>query len=72
MSTEQKELLNKLLRLPVGTTLQKGKRKRILVGFNGFMIMYKTKLNSKKTTGQLTTDFLKWAKDAEILNRKEL
>ncbi|AMW98430.1 hypothetical protein [Rummeliibacillus stabekisii] len=67
MNDSQKELLNKLLKMPVGTTFQKGKTKRILVGFNGFMIMYKTKATSKKTTGQDTLSFLNWVEKAEIV-----
>lgn len=58
--------IKEILRLPIGTALQKGKSKRIIVGFNGFMIMYKTNLNSKRVTGLAIHEFAKWAKNAEI------
>lgn len=67
MNNKQKEMLNKLLGMPVNTVLKKGARQRILVGFNGFMFFYKTKSNSKKTTGQNAIDFLKWAEKADIV-----
>lgn len=66
MTKKQKELLNKILVMPVGTTLKKGNRQRIIVGFDGFMIYYKTKVTSKKTTGLNVQNFLKWAEDADI------
>lgn len=64
---KQKELFNKLLRTKVGTTFQKGKSTRTVVGFTGFMVMYKTKPNSKRTTGQNTLEFLKWFERAEAV-----
>lgn len=67
MNEKQKELLNKLLSMPINTVLKKGSRQRIVVGFNGFMFFYKTKENSKHTTGQKTLNFIKWAEKAEIL-----
>lgn len=65
-------ILEEILQLPVGTTLQKGKRKRILLGFRGYMILYKTKTSSKKVTGVIISDFLKWAKDAEVVTDSNL
>lgn len=65
--TKSEELLEQLLKLPVGTKLQKGNRQRILVGYNGFMVFYKTPSRPKSTTGQNTLTFLKWFKDAVIV-----
>lgn len=60
--------MNELIHLPVGTTLKKGTRQRILIGLSGFMMLYKTKHNSKGVSGVLVTDFLKWTKGAEIVH----
>ena len=57
--------LTDLIDMKVGTVLQKGKRKRIFLGQEGFMVYYKTP-SSKNITGEYIRNFKKWLKDAEI------
>lgn len=67
LTDSQKELLNKLIKMPRGTVLRKGKQERILWGLMPGMIMYKTKITSNRTTGLNVFDFMKWAEKAEIV-----
>lgn len=69
MHKKQRALLETILSLPVGTILKKGERQRVLVGFNGFMIFYKTSETSKNTTGQNVPAFLKWAEAADVIRK---
>ncbi len=59
---ELKELLTK----HHGVVLQKGKRKRIVVGFDGMFVYYNTP-SSKGTTGENIASFKKWLEKAEIV-----
>lgn len=68
LTESQKELLNKLIRMPRGTVLRKGERERILWGLMPGMILYKTKITSKQTTALNVFDFIKWAETAEIID----
>ncbi len=67
MTENQKELFNRLIKMPVGTTLRKGQRQRILVGLAPGMIVYKTKADSPKTIMENISNFMKWAEKAEII-----
>ena len=67
MKESQKELLEKLLNMPVGTTLQKGNRKRILLGLAPGFIVYTTPSKPKQRTMENVFTFMKWAENAEIL-----
>ncbi|MGF7534997.1 hypothetical protein AAGG74_15110 [Bacillus mexicanus] len=53
--------------LKEGTVLQKGKRKRIFLRQEGFMVFYKTP-SSNKITGEFIGSFKKWLKNAEVIN----
>lgn len=55
-----------LIDLKVGMVLQKGNRKRIFLGINGFMAYYTTP-SSKNTTGVLISNFTKWLENAEVV-----
>lgn len=68
MNKQQKHLLEKLLQMPVGTVLQKGSRKRILVSVGPGFIFYKTPSKPKSTNMQNIKLFLKWAENAEIVS----
>lgn len=68
MNENQKELLEKLIKLPVGTILRKGKTERILCGLMPGMIVYRTKRSKTKATALNVHDFIKWAEKAEIVD----
>ena len=71
MTDKQKELLEKIIKSPRGTILQKGKTRRILWGVMPGMIAYKTFRSKKIVTAVLATDFLKWAEKAEFVTQSE-
>lgn len=58
--------LKELLQKKQGVVLQKGNRKRIVVGFDGMFVYYNTP-SSKGTTGVSTSTFQKWLKNAEVV-----
>ena len=62
--------LAELHSLPVGTVLQKGNRKRILLGTNGFFVYYKTP-SGKSTIGESIIHFREWLLKAEIVKDEE-
>jgi hypothetical protein len=59
--------LAKLHTMPIGTVLQKGKRKRIYLGMQGYFVFYRTPSN-KDVTGENLGDFRKWLLDAEVVS----
>ncbi|WP_340397786.1 hypothetical protein NST50_05230 [Paenibacillus sp. FSL E2-0202] len=67
MNANQKEVLIKLLGLPIGTILRKGKTERILCGLMPGMIVYRTKRSKTKFTALNINSFIKWAEKAEII-----
>ncbi|WP_107839534.1 hypothetical protein [Metasolibacillus meyeri] len=67
MNEKQKEQLIKLMRMPVGTTLQKGNRKRILLGLSPGFIIYTTPSKPKGRTMENIASFMKWAEGAEVI-----
>lgn len=67
MNEKQKTLLLKIMELPVGTILRKGKTERILCGLMPGMIVYRTKRSKTKFTALNIQSFIKWAEKAEIL-----
>lgn len=67
MSDKQKELLGKLMKMPRGTVLRKGKTERVLWGLMPGMIAYKTKRSKTQVTALNVHDFIKWAEKAEIV-----
>jgi hypothetical protein len=68
MTDSQKELLNKLLKMPQGTILRKGKTERILWGVIPGFIVYKTKRSKTKATALNINEFMEWAEKAEIVS----
>lgn len=71
LTDSQKELLNKLIRMPRGTVLRKGKTERILWGLMPGMIVYKTKRSKNTSTALNIFDFMKWAEKAEIIEEEK-
>ncbi|OMD31348.1 hypothetical protein [Paenibacillus odorifer] len=67
MNAKQREVLEKLMGLPVGTILRKGKTERILCGLMPGMIVYRTKRSKTKATALNVLSFIKWAEKAEIV-----
>lgn len=55
-----------LFELKLGCTLQKGQRKRVFLGVEGFMVYYQT-ASSKSTTGERIDLFKKWMKGARLV-----
>lgn len=70
MNEKQKDLLAKILELPVGTILRKGKTERIFCGLMPGMIVYRTKRSKTKFTALNTLSFIKWAEKAEIVTEQ--
>lgn len=62
-------LLADLHNMKEGTVLQKGKRKRIYLGNDGYFIYYTTP-SSKSTTGEHIGTFRKWLLDAEVIENQ--
>ena len=54
--------------MKAGTVLKKGNRKRILVGFDGMFVYYKTPSSKNHTTGEIAFAFGKWLKNAEVVS----
>lgn len=67
LTESQKELFIKLIQMPRGTVLRKGKTERILWGLGPGMIAYKTKRSKTRVTMLNVFDFMKWAEKAEIV-----
>lgn len=66
MNENQKVILEKILKLPVGTVLRRGKSERILIGFMPGMVSYKTNRSKTKITVLNVLDFIKWAEKSDI------
>lgn len=50
--------------IEIGATYSNGKtRKRTVVGFSGYMVLFKTPSSPRTTTGVPSWDFAKWAKE---------
>lgn len=67
LTENQKILLEKILKMPRGTILRKGKTERILWGAMPGMIAYKTKSSKTKVTCLNVFDFMAWAEKAELV-----
>lgn len=55
-----------LLKLPVGTVLKKGNRRRVFMEIRGYMVFYKIPSRKRQVIGENAYLFEKWMKGAEI------
>lgn len=69
LTDAQKELLNKMLQMPKGTVMKKGKTERILWGVGPGYIFYKIKSRPRQTTMLHVVQFMKWAEKAEFVEQ---
>jgi hypothetical protein len=53
--------------MPIGTVLQKGKRKRIYRGVNGMFVFYSTPSKPNDVTGEFIGNFREWLLKAEVV-----
>lgn len=66
MNEKQKELLQRILKMKVGTVLKKGNQRRILLGIAPGFIVYSTPSRPKQKNFMNVQIFMKWAEKAEV------